>query len=109
MTAAFGSQPADLVAAVGPAIGPCCYEVGADVAAAMHASQADAAGLLAPGPRPDAWMLDLWQANARQLLDAGVGLVEVAGLCTCCRRDVFFSHRGDDGRTGRFAAFIQLV
>lgn len=104
----FGSDPARMVAAVGPAIGPCCYEVGPEVIAAIHDSQQDPGALLHP-TRPGHARLDLWQANARQLHEAGVGEVVVAGLCTACHNDTFFSHRGDKGRSGRFAAFVMLA
>ncbi|MCS6843689.1 MAG: peptidoglycan editing factor PgeF [Caldilineales bacterium] len=117
MAAAFGSDPADMAALVGPAIGPCCYEVGPEVAEAVRRAMPDAPHVLiqpaqvargaaaSNGHRPH---LDLWEANRWQLAQAGVGQVEVAGLCTCCRRDLFFSHRGDGGRTGRFGAIAML-
>ncbi len=108
MQEAFGTDPADLIAGVGPAIGPCCYEVGPEVVSAVRTSHRDPDRLLQPGPRAGAALLDLWEANAQQLHDAGVVRVEVAGLCTACYRETFFSHRGDHGQTGRFAAFIML-
>ncbi|MER2599492.1 MAG: peptidoglycan editing factor PgeF [Caldilineales bacterium] len=106
----FGSRPTDLVALVGPAIGPCCYEVGAEVTNAVRATLPDAATLLHwpedhPAERPH---FDLWAANAAQLHRAGVAQVEVAGLCTRCHRDTFFSHRGDGPLTGRFGAVMML-
>lgn len=100
-----GATPGRLLAAVGPSIGPCCYEVSPDLAArfagALGADVVAAAGR--PAPR-----LDLWAANARALRDAGVPpeRVETLGRCTACERDVFFSHRRDAGRTGRQVAFI---
>ena len=108
MHQAYGSQPAELVGAVGPAIGPCCYEVGPEVVAAIRSSQNDPDQLLRPSSRAGHAYLDLWQANARQLQDAGLQKVEVAGLCTSCHTDIFFSHRGDNGRSGRFAAVVML-
>ena len=110
LSAEFGSHPADLVALVGPSIGPCCYEVGDEVAAAVRAALPDAATLLIhpadqPAARPH---LDLWAANAAQLHRAGVAQVEVAGLCPRCQRDTFFSHRGDGPVTGRFGAVMML-
>ncbi len=108
MTEAFGSDPARMVGAVGPAIGPCCYEVGPEVAAAIRGSQQDPETLLRPSQRQGRVYLDLWQANARQLQDAGVGSIEVAALCTACHTDIFFSHRGDKGKSGRFGAVIML-
>jgi YfiH family protein len=98
-----GAAPARLLAAIGPSIGPCCYEVSEDLAARFEAELGDEA--LAPGPRP---RLDLWGANARVLALAGVGRerIDVLGRCTACERDLFFSHRRDAGRTGRQMAFI---
>ncbi|MCS7040433.1 MAG: laccase domain-containing protein, partial [Anaerolineae bacterium] len=81
----------------------------ADVIEAIRAGHRRTEGILLPGPRPDAAYLDLWQANAEQLREAGVQRIEIAGLCTACRRDLFFSHRGDGGRSGRFGAFIMLT
>jgi hypothetical protein len=99
---AFGSDPRDLVAGIGPAIGPCCYEVGEDV----FASFADRPWLFNAG------RLDLWEANRQALLEAGVPAdqVEVAGVCTQCQSDRFFSHRANAGQpAGRFAALIRLA
>lgn len=104
----FGCNPAKMMAAVGPAIGPCCYEVGSEVIAAIRHSQNDPDTLVHP-TRPGHAHLDLWQANARQLREAGVGQVMVAEMCTACHRDTFFSHRGDHGHSGRFAAFMMLT
>jgi YfiH family protein len=98
-----GASPERLLAAVGPSIGPCCYEVSDDLAARFLAALGVAA--VVEGARP---RLDLWSANARLL--AGAGLrperIEVMGRCTACERDLFFSHRRDAGRTGRQMAFI---
>jgi purine-nucleoside/S-methyl-5'-thioadenosine phosphorylase / adenosine deaminase len=80
-------------AAIGPGIGPCCYEVGEEVLEAF----ADLGEGVANGR-----MLDLPEAARRQLAQAGVEQVESAGLCTSCERDLFFSYRRD-GRTGRQA------
>lgn len=81
-------------AAIGPAIGPCCYEVGEEVLAAF-APLGD--GLA------DRRMLDL-PAVARRLLErAGVAEIDVSDLCTCCNPELLFSHRGSGGRTGRQA------
>ena len=81
-------------AAVGPGIGQCCYEVGDEVLEAFENIGDDIA---------DGRMLDLAKV-ARHLLDrAGVEEIEVCDLCTSCNPDLFFSHRRDDGRTGRQA------
>lgn len=108
MQGEMGSDPADIIAAVGPAIGPCCYEIGAEVITAVQDSQSDPASLLTP-TRPEHARFDLWEANARQLRECGVEQIEIAGMCTACQRDIFFSHRGDKGRSGRFAAFVMLL
>ncbi len=79
-------------AAIGPGIGPCCYQVGDEVLAAFS----DLGEGIADGP-----MLDLPEVARRQLAAAGVARVESAGLCTSCEAELFFSHRRDEGRTGR--------
>jgi YfiH family protein len=109
MTAAFGTRPADLRVGLGPAIGPCCYEVGEVVLAALNGWE-DAQGLLRPG-RPGHAYLDLWEANCRVLLAAGVlrEHVEVARLCTACHPDRFFSFRGEGRLNGLFGAAIGLA
>ncbi|HSC20582.1 MAG TPA: peptidoglycan editing factor PgeF [Solirubrobacterales bacterium] len=85
-------------AAIGPGIGPCCYEVGEEVLDAF----ADLDGI-ATGR-----MLDLPEVARRRLAEAGVERVESAGLCTSCERELFFSHRRDHGRTGRQAGIAWL-
>ena len=89
--AALGGS--SLAAAVGPAIGPCCYEVGSEVADAFTARYG--AGLLR-GRR-----LDLWTSAERALRAAGVEHVHRFDRCTACEPETFFSHRRDRGRTGR--------
>ena len=109
MQAAFGSDPAGLWAGVGPCIGACCYEVGEPVIGAVReAFGATRPGdLLIPnnGPRPH---FDLPEANRRSLQRAGVRHIELSGLCTACRTDLFFSHRAEKGRTGRFGVLFTL-
>ncbi len=97
-----GAPPARLLAAVGPSIGPCCYEVSADLAARFRLA-------LGPVVRGDgAARLDLWAANRRVLEEAGLRpeRIEILGRCTSCQGDLFFSHRRDAGKTGRQMAFI---
>jgi YfiH family protein len=109
MSAEFGSDPADLLATVGPCIGPCCYEVGEEVvAAAGRAAFAEPQALFRPAPSGDRPHFDLPEANRQQLDAAGVGAIELSGLCTACRTDLFFSHRAEKGRTGRFGVVIAL-
>jgi polyphenol oxidase len=83
-----------LVAAIGPSIGPCCYEVGEEVAAPFR--QAFGEDVMHEGSK-----LDLWTAAERALRAAGVEHVDRFDLCTACDGDRFFSHRRDHGRTGR--------
>ncbi len=110
MTQAFGSRPAELVAAIGPTIGPCCYEVGQPVLSAVRDAFPRADDLLQPAAgRDDKRYFDLPLANARRLAAAGVQHVETAELCTACRTDLFFSHRAESGQTGRFGAVFILA
>jgi purine-nucleoside/S-methyl-5'-thioadenosine phosphorylase / adenosine deaminase len=87
-------------AAVGPGIGPCCYQVGAEVI--------DAFSPLGTGVA-DGRMLDLVEVARLQLMAAGVERIEVAGICTCCESELFFSHRRDRGATGRQAGLAWIV
>jgi copper oxidase (laccase) domain-containing protein len=100
---AAGAAPARLLAAVGPSIGPCCYEISPELAATF--AQALGEDVIRPGPRP---RLDLWSANRKVLLAAGLApdRVEILGRCTACEPAEFFSHRRDAGRTGRQVAFV---
>lgn len=107
LKASFGSRPADLVAAIGPSIGPCCYRVGDDVTGAVRASF-DRADELLPVRPYGVRHFDLWAANRRWLQDAGVRQIEVAGLCTACHTDEFYSHRAEGGKTGHFGALMML-
>lgn len=82
-----------LTAAVGPSIGPCCYEVGADVAEPFRARFG--------GEVHRDGKLDLWRSTELALLEAGCGDVQRCDLCTSCNPELFFSHRRDRGVTGR--------
>ncbi len=105
----FGTRPADILAGVGPAIGPCCYQVGPEVVAAVRSAFPDAPDLLVPDGL-DRARLDLLGANAGLLARLGVptAQIELAGHCTACRTDLFYSHRAEGGRTGRMAAALAL-
>ena len=108
MRAAFGSQPGDILAAIGPSIGPDHYEIGPDVIEQVRYSFGkDADGLLV-GQNGHVHF-DLWKANKLLLERAGVGQVEVAGLCTACHPDDWYSHRAQQGKTGRFGALIAVA
>lgn len=110
MQDAFGTAPQALVACIGPSIGPCCYEIGADVQARVeNAFPETHARLLAiNGAPPGGMHLDLWQANALQLHALGVAQIEVARVCTADHTHDFYSWRREHAVTGRFAALIAL-
>lgn len=84
-------------AAIGPGIGPCCFEVGPEVTAEFADLGDDTA---------DGRMLDLPEVCERLLRRAGVENIEPSGLCTFCESELFFSHRRDDGVTGRQAGLV---
>jgi len=107
MRAAFSSRPGELIAGIGPSIGPCCYEVGDDVTDAVRQTF-DRAEALLPRNGGGRRHFDLWSANRRWLVEAGVRKVEAAQLCTACHMDEFFSYRGGKGRTGHFGALMAL-
>ena len=83
----------ELTAAVGPGIGPCCYEVGEEVAAPFRERFGD--DVMRDG------RLDLWTSAERALRAAGVERIDRFDRCTFCRPEAFFSHRRDNGTTGR--------
>lgn len=103
MTRLFGTKPAELVAAIGPGIGACCYEVGTDVASNFsEAEQSRKDGVV---------YLDLAAANHHQLAEAGLSLqnIELMGLCTFCEAGKFFSYRREKENAGRMVSLISLV
>jgi YfiH family protein len=104
-----GSATADLVVAIGPSIGPCCYEVDAPVIDRFKAAFPQSWEAWFTPKGPGKWMLDLWQANLDQLAAAGVqaGRVDLLGLCTGCRPDLLFSYRRERG-AGRLVTVAAL-
>ena len=128
LTREFGSRSVDLVAAIGPAIGACCYEVGGDVRDRFEAAGASRGQLArwfltAPlrsaanpsmsrvsGPRrADRWFFDGWTAAREQLAEAGVpgAQIYLAGLCTASHPDILCSYRRDGSQAGRIAGAIR--
>jgi polyphenol oxidase len=107
MQDAYGTDPADVQAAIGPSIGPERYQVGPEVVAAVVESFGAADGLIRRGQDGSAY-LDLWAANRLALERAGVRQIEIAGICTASNVAEFFSHRAEGGKTGRFCAVIAL-
>lgn len=108
MQAAFGSDPADLLAAIGPSIGPDSYEVGHEVAERFHAEY-PANNLTRPTADPGKFILDLWAANVSDLTAVGVApaSIEVARIDTYRKSNLFFSDRRQRP-TGRFMALAML-
>jgi polyphenol oxidase len=100
----FGTRPSDLVVAIGPSIGPCCYRVGGELLTSFGPQGRRWFYHLSGG-----WMLNLWSANHDQLVEAGVDSanVHVAELCTVMYPDVFDSYRRDGAIAGRQAAAIR--
>lgn len=108
----FGTKAADVRAALGPAALGCCYEVGAEVVEPFRSKFTDAASLFKPTHGGHA-LVDLHEANRRQLVEAGVAAerIHALPLCTMCRPDLFFSYRQDRklyGRTGRLLSVIGM-
>jgi YfiH family protein len=129
----FGSRPEDLMAAIGPGVGQCCYAIGEEVLSEFESQFSYARELFcevydadpvrkkypmlfltqrAPGHSPigPALHLDLIEANRRQLLDAGLNpaAISITGGCTSCHTDLFFSHRASQGHAGRMMSVIGI-
>jgi YfiH family protein len=126
----FGTNPRDLLAAIGPSIGPCCYEVGTEVATQFLSQFPDAPGyfdefrtgdepnpiqwlnMMPPGhqPPPKGVLLDLRKANRSQLQAAGLRPqnIHTIDLCTACRPDLLFSYRKEGPASGRLMSVIAL-
>ena len=105
----FSSRPTEIMAAVGPAIGKCCYEVDSPVVEVFRKS---AIGLdcFDKEREPGKWRLDLVAANYRLLLAAGLteNNISISSRCVSCEHDLFFSYRRNNGDTGRQMGFIML-
>ncbi len=97
----YGSNPKDMVAAIGPCINKCCYEVGYDVYEQFGKPQFFT-------PRGDKFMLDLVGANIAVLNEAGVTKVDACNECTYCKSDLYYSHRATNGKRGNMAAMIEI-
>lgn len=104
MREAFGTNPADVSAAIGPGIGPCCFEVGSEVAAHFLPE------FVTPGAGGANLRVDLAAEAARRLAASGVLSANVSACseCTSCVPAHWFSHRRDQGRTGRMGALIGI-
>ena len=110
MADSFGSCPQELLCAIGPSICQDCYEVSADVAEQFREEFSDAGAELLYPTTGDKYQLNLWEANRKVLMDAGVlpEHLQITDLCTCCNPHNMFSHRYTDGRRGNLGAFLML-
>jgi hypothetical protein len=110
MQSRWGCKASDIICAIGPSIGPCCYQVGPEVVTLVRKNFPEERLLIHSVTEDGKGYFDLWEANRVQLLDCQIPEqnIEIAGLCTCCHPDLFFSSRKDDGKTGRFAAGIMM-
>jgi len=106
----FACRADDIIAAIGPAIGPCCYQVDEPVFDAMTTHK-DRESFFSPAAEKGKWMLDLPLANRLQIIGKGIPdrNIYMADCCTSCNRDMFYSHRGEAGNTGRQLNFIMLT
>ena len=104
---ALGAAPGELMAWLGPAIGPDRFEVGPEVRSAVLADDPGGGGAFRPSGRPGRWRADLEGIVRRRLARCGVGSVHGGGWCTASDPERFFSHRRD-GATGRMAALVWL-
>ena len=111
----YGSRVEDLIAAVGPSIGSCCYGVGEEVRGEFEREFLYGSSLFHLG-EAGKMRLDLWEANRLQLLDAGLAQARIVrvGECTACARDVggalrYFSHRGEKGVAGRMLNVVGVA
>jgi YfiH family protein len=107
----YGSEPGDILAAIGPSIGAHHYEVGVEVVEQVTRTFGeDAAGLLSSvdGDQASGVQFDLWAANRLILEQEGIKQIEISGICTACHLEDWYSHRGEKGKTGRFGVLIGL-
>lgn len=109
MTKVFGTEVKNCKIAIGPSIGSCCYQVDERVKTAFKESYANTTNFF-QSSKPGHWQLNLWEANKASLMEIGVPAVQIviSNLCTSCNPDLFFSHRKENGLTGRMAALMML-
>jgi YfiH family protein len=111
MIECYGTNPADMIAAIGPSICRDCYEVSEDVIEEFRKSfQPDVIDHICYKKDNGKYQLDLWKANQYVLLEAGIKNenISVTNICTCCNPELLFSHRASKGMRGNLAAFIGL-
>ena len=106
----YGSRPEELWGGIGPAIGPCCYQVGEDVAEAFR-NRGFGEQFLKPDAQPGKYLADLWGLNRAVWLECGLRpeQIQVAGICTREHPETFFSHRYQGERRGTMLAFLAIT
>ena len=110
MTQHFGTDPKDLLCAIGPSICQSCYEVSDDVAKAFMQAFPDHISQILEDKQNGKYQLDLWKSNEIVLREAGVlkEHLAVTNICTCCNDKQLFSHRASKGKRGNLGAFLML-
>lgn len=108
MRVEYQSRPEEILAAIGPSIGPDHYEIGKEVALQVEETfGSESAAILSA--KNSSIHCNLWEANRLLLDQNGVKKIEIAGICTACHPEDWYSHRGEKGITGRFGVLIGLV
>jgi copper oxidase (laccase) domain-containing protein len=110
MTEGYGVSPSTVIAAISPAVGPCCYTVSAERAATFSSTFGSYGGDYVVYEETGQAYLNLAGLNRLQLIESGVPpeAVCVTDLCTSCHTDMFFSYRREQGMTGRFGVIAAL-
>lgn len=112
MAEEYGTKPEQVICVIGPSICGECFEIGPEVAEEFVRVWPDAMrnGILRKG-NADRYLANLWEANRQALLSAGVAdsNISVSNVCTMCRPELFFTHRGSQGRRGSNAGFLMLT
>ena len=110
MQEVYNSDPADIIACIGPSICQDCYEISEDVAEHFYAEFQGHGDEILINKGNGKYQLDLWKTNEIVLLEAGIKLehLAVTNICTCCNSEVLFSHRASQGKRGNLAAFLML-
>lgn len=111
MVREFGCDPKDMVAGIGPSIGPCCFEVDRPVRDVFAALTELNPSELIRADGGGKYRVDLWETNRRTLMEAGIPeqAITVSGICTKCNAEWLFSHRASGGKRGGLSAFLALT
>lgn len=106
----FGTDPADVVAGIGPSIGRCCFQMDAPVLELFRKNIPWTEDIVEKDPSAEGkYKMDLWECNRRLLAEMGVKNIEISGLCTKCDQMRFYSHRGMGEKRGVMAGVMELI